>query len=241
MTTTDQINALNGLLQEIILDKDNDDLRLIYADLLDDSGKEQQAAFIRVQIAAAKLSCVESGDTFSHPVYFENEKRSNHNRCYTFGCKRCVLEEQADELLFANSGFVTLPPWVSQVEFSRGFIWYLRADLAKLIEHLPAFLRSHPVELVYAGDVAPSFIQTNRERLIEEEQYPDHWTWWREDDEEYYERYGTAGMHYLPVNIWNELKGFSFTSRYPDAKDYLSLREATADLSRVLIKQAIGG
>src|SRR5262249_56911808 len=47
--------ACSALLQEILVHPERDDLRLIYADALTDSGQEEQGEFIRVQVEIAQL------------------------------------------------------------------------------------------------------------------------------------------------------------------------------------------
>lgn len=85
MTTGD------ALLQAILDEPDADDLRLIYADWLEDHGEEERAEFIRVQceLAGPRLSC--NGFMYSCSEVLTNGKNriSDLNLLAAKGCKAC--------------------------------------------------------------------------------------------------------------------------------------------------------
>lgn len=90
--------TLSNFLQAIIEDPDDDDLRLVYADWLDERGQPKRAEFIRVQIELAKLP---KGD----------ERRKN-------------LEARERELILRHEKQWVQPirAWAREWQFSRGLI-----------------------------------------------------------------------------------------------------------------------
>jgi uncharacterized protein (TIGR02996 family) len=94
-----------SLFQAILNDPDDNDLRLVYADWLEDHGDSSRAEFIRVQIALAQLPPEDSG----RPALEERERR--------------LLSAHRDEWLpqpLRDAG--------GEPSFRRGFVDHLRID-----------------------------------------------------------------------------------------------------------------
>jgi uncharacterized protein (TIGR02996 family) len=100
--------ALAGLLAAIIAEPDSDDLRLIYADFLEEHGEPERAEFVRVQLELTKApSC-------------SGLRRSGHGR----PCRLCrpfeALRRREGELLEAHGARwiaeAGLPPGEVRIE-----------------------------------------------------------------------------------------------------------------------------
>lgn len=133
------INTGDALLQAILDEPDADDLRLIYADWLEDHGGNlHHSRYIRQQIAGG---CAALPLSVAAPV--------------------------TDVLLGVGLGFrgeVTngygSSRWENEdgigIVWSRGFAHRIEAPLDTLLAHLPALLLRHPVREVRATDKRPS-------------------------------------------------------------------------------------
>ena len=157
MTTT--TNTAQGLLADIIEHPEDDDLRLIYADWLEDHGGEEgeaRAEFIRSQVELATNP--ECNTVGRHCDSCEKLKRIERYWCET---NRLSLQEK---LLHFDVGLWRQKPedgvYYPVAFFRRGFISEVHAPLAVLLQHLPALVRQHPIERVRATDKQPWGVRT---------------------------------------------------------------------------------
>lgn len=155
-----------GLLDAILADPSSDDLRLIYADWLEDEGQAERAEFVRVQIRIATLEAA-SGHPRTTPL--------------ALSCKCAVCEEAAplrrrERSLLSEAAnwwgwLADLYPLLGThaiadlnrcsddaahgVRFRRGFVETVRCPLAAWNAHGPAIVRAHPVQRVELTDRKP--------------------------------------------------------------------------------------
>lgn len=131
MTTT---AAHAGFIADICEHPEDDSIRLIYADWLEDHGDPERAEFIRVQ-------CLE-----------EIDYRTDYNSAAGSNRKGCrILRRFGHEWL----GTLYEAGWGRDCVWSRGFLAEVHAPLAVLEKHLPALVRQHPIERVRVTDKEP--------------------------------------------------------------------------------------
>ena len=111
-----------AFLNRIIEAPDDDTVRLVYADWLDENGAPERAAFIRLQIESER----------AEPVT-DNPAREHASR----------LLDQYGEQWAAEVGFRA--PGVSSVYFRRGFIESVRAFAAVFVRHGAGWVHRAPV------------------------------------------------------------------------------------------------
>jgi uncharacterized protein (TIGR02996 family) len=111
----------NPFLQAIIEDPDDDSLRLVYADYLEEHGQTDRAELIRIQ---CRLPQLPEGD----PLRKELEAR-----------ERALLEK--------NEGKWVGPllPYLTRWEFRRGFLESVRVPAKAYLDHPPSFFRPPPI------------------------------------------------------------------------------------------------
>jgi uncharacterized protein (TIGR02996 family) len=109
------------LFQAILADPDDDALRLVYADSLEERGEPERAAFIRVQVELARLP---EGDG-----------------------RRGALEATERRLLAENEEAWLGPirPWVSHWVFRRGFVEEVTVPAQVYLDHAAALTRLAPI------------------------------------------------------------------------------------------------
>jgi len=155
----------DAFLAAIIAEPDDDALRLIFADYLDDHGQPERAEFIRVQCKLAKLEAQEVV-----PVY-----ESAVNRAAIFNAvldyQREQLRQRERELLFAansNGTHTNRCAWfepfrkfclVTQErdgwEFRRGFVESVTLSAADFYQHAAALFRAAPLTAVRLANLKP--------------------------------------------------------------------------------------
>jgi uncharacterized protein (TIGR02996 family) len=115
-----------SLLQGILDDPDDDAIRLIYADWLEEHDQPDRAEFIRVQLALHQLrdAAVEAQQTL----------------------------RQREKALWAKHGATwkeELPAWArSGVTYERGFAWQVSATMAQLVQGGRKLWRTAPMQAV---------------------------------------------------------------------------------------------
>jgi uncharacterized protein (TIGR02996 family) len=117
----------DDLLQTIIENPDDDALRLVFADWLEDHSELERAEFIRVQIELAKLPNLDK--------------------------RRPVLEERQTELLLRNEGEWVKPirHCVVSWTFQRGFITEVTLTVAMYQKHTFELVRQVPIRRMWVG------------------------------------------------------------------------------------------
>lgn len=118
---------LNGIIET----PDDDTVRLVYADWLEENGERERAAFIRLQIKSERAESVT-----------DNPAREQARR---------MLDQYGEEWA-AEVGFRS--PSVSSVKFRRGFIETIRARAADFVRHGASWFHRAPVRGLHLTDVA---------------------------------------------------------------------------------------
>ena len=219
MTTVDH----PGFLADIIAHPEDDALRLIYADWLEDHGQPEWAEFIRVQVELDPDDR-DNRRTQERLNYLRQRERELLNET-TYRYRRnghwerswgCYVWGPPQSLWHLNS-----KAWT----FRRGFVVEIHAPLQTLLDHLPAVVRRHPVEVVRATDRAPdSAIQGVN-------------GWW---DVSWYEEKFEKDPEDLPSEIFSLLDGFTTDEDEPGWKFYSTQEAAQAALSSALLTWAKG-
>lgn len=203
------------LLEAIRAEPRADDLRLVYADWLDDSGEGARAEFVRRQIVAAPPAppappgCVFwewFGGGFGPAFPGAASAQYTHN-----GPARVTY-------MLGDGG----PPSRWHVDVLRGFPHAVRLPLAAWDAHGAAVLAAHPVERVELSDKVPQLLDAPRAGWRRE--------WGRE-----------ATMTSLPESLFALLQGGTPTAHLThDGKpcwiDYPDERAALDSLSAALIE-----
>jgi uncharacterized protein (TIGR02996 family) len=140
----------DGLRAAILAQPDDDTLRLIYADWLQENDQPDRAAFIRAQVAMVQA-----------------EPYSPQAR---------AQERIAKKVLDAHpEWYRTVRPWASRPEFVRGFIEHVEVNAATFPGHAAALFAAEPVRSVqvmrYASttgvvSLAPFFAAPELERVV---------------------------------------------------------------------------
>ena len=114
-----------GFLQAVLADPDDDVVRLVYADWLEEHGEPDRAEFIRVQIELARI-----GEDDSHRPYLLYRERT--------------LEYDHFDEWRAQAGC----PGVEVMRFSRGFVEETTLSVQSFLRNAPALFASIPLRSV---------------------------------------------------------------------------------------------
>jgi uncharacterized protein (TIGR02996 family) len=174
-------NDGDSLLAAILDDPESDDLRLVYADWLEENGEAERAEFIRVQVELAKTECLWSKlDTcFDRRENLMDVIQSGCCNCSTVANKQHKLGDIFNASWLPHCGgelrewYFGWSPKEAQSNpfrfiFHRGFIDTVSLTFAQALDHLPAIVRRHPLR-PHAGmvtDKAPS-------------EWSGRWSWWK--------------------------------------------------------------
>jgi uncharacterized protein (TIGR02996 family) len=116
------------LLQAIQCEVDNDSLRVVYADLLDDHGDHDRAEFIRVQIDAERHA--RGSPEFERLTNRAIELLSKHGMPWAMGCESAVPADRELSVTKAqyckDQGIALANLW-----FRRGFVDAITLEIAK--------------------------------------------------------------------------------------------------------------
>jgi uncharacterized protein (TIGR02996 family) len=229
MTTT---NTAQGLLADIIEHPEADDLRLIYADWLEDHGEEERAALIRWMLADARVEAKfkhkpEDGNYFT--CWSDHSLEGNPYRprwrgeiAGSWACSMRIAmvgtDDIPDEPPFGITDDFT-------VVFRRGFVAEVHAPIAVLQQHLPALVRQHPIERVRATDKEPD------QYAALSDLWPEHWSWWSDNDN---------NPSSVQKQVWSLIDGFDpgYTSLEEECRNYPTAEAAHEALSVALLKLA---
>lgn len=238
-----------GFISDICEHLEDDSIRLIYADWLEDHGDPERAEFIRVQVELngprqeldaiqrqgcwachnrrVLLSRIAGGQTMPSPC-----KRCDDLEYYVRSREvkeRSYLEANAYELgeecLHGKPGWHVAGPGeliaVNGITlfFRRGFLAEIHAPLAVLEKHLPALVRQHPITRVRATDKEP---EERRDSTL--------FIWWRGDT-------SPASRICLPGKVWEEFEKEPHCV-WRHAKDYPTAEAAHAALSEAMLRLA---
>ena len=148
----------DDLLAAIIADPANDDLRMVYADLLDDRGEGERAEFIRLQIKLVdhpKHHTADSGCRFRRR---ERELLRNHSLKWLQGIPfQCIEFKDEGPIPSVACGLASRQSLDSEFYFERGFVYKVRLSCQEWMQHGPALVRRQPIERVVLVDRKPYY------------------------------------------------------------------------------------
>jgi uncharacterized protein (TIGR02996 family) len=122
------------LLQAILAEPEDDSVRLVYADWLDEHGDQDRAEFIRVQCELARLGASD-----------RRVQRLRHR-------EKLLLRQHATEW----AGSLRQLECYGYIGFERGFVYSVRqVEAEEFLNHLPDFFERHPLQVVELVGVKP--------------------------------------------------------------------------------------
>jgi uncharacterized protein (TIGR02996 family) len=189
MTATDTSDATassveDALLQDILREPDDDGLRLILADYLEDHGDPERASFIRDQVELEKRAWHKLAPVLNRVREYILRRGGDEARrlCpagvwYLLGISSDNQQdwERGQRMGVALYGS---PPSV-ELYFRRGFVWRVHCRCVYWKDHGPALVRKSPIRHVYLTDVG---VTRHRNGLgtVHPESRP--WPWMRHKD-----------------------------------------------------------
>ncbi len=169
------MNHEADLLQEIIDQPDDDGLRLIAADFLDENGQPERGEFIRVQVALAGVKkCKYSTVTYPNnhccpPYCLDCRMHAQPKRYAALRRRERELYKRIDHglpMLDYAWPQAYLPPLDRLAGLSigvvrRGFVEEVQCASADFLTHGPAIVRATPLREVRLNDVEPIYYEPN--------------------------------------------------------------------------------
>lgn len=175
-----------GLLAAVLAEPSRDDLRLIFADWLDDAGDGERASFIRVQVRLAELVGVKKArcrkrKCLGHALPSADAGEAACPACRNIQQERDALKRRERELLeahgagwFGPMGCLTPPSERERRSggrfdvVTRGFVSEITCDWPACRDHLGAVRRVQPVERVVLSSMPEVFSspRDGRESMI---------------------------------------------------------------------------
>ena len=169
------------LLAQILAEPERDDLRLIFADWLEENDQAERAEFIRVQleIARTEVSVYVKGESNALLEKMRSKLQSDIDTDRIKDLRRrerellayhyesvmgnlpgkdvrpFYLPGHAEYGIRLSNGKDSTPPQFAPVIFRRGFIAEITCPLAAWMEFSPAVVRCQPVEAVRVSDREP--------------------------------------------------------------------------------------
>lgn len=150
-----------ALLRAILENPDDDTVRLVYADFLEERGEGERAEFIRVQCALASRKAWEWSDRHVATLYDREQEL-----LYAHGTKFGLPSSFAWILAREVKGRQTVP----FAFISRGFVSAIMLTQADFLKHAPAIFQSQPVTQVTLSDREPMRGTDGR------------YSWWEQQD-----------------------------------------------------------
>lgn len=135
----------DALLAAIIANPDDDTVRLVYADWLDENGQGERAEFIRVQVALSTPTLGADGTG-------DSQKRHELVR------REAAIMSRRGPVEGRGKWWADYGPGdrVSVVEWLRGFVSEVTCTLADWLAHGPAIVAAHPIRRVVLTDIVVS-------------------------------------------------------------------------------------
>lgn len=147
MTDLERLDPLQWQLLQDVLDNPMDDgPRLIYADYCEDSGDEERAEFIRLEVS---IYSAETETTLEDIVRSEEILKKNEEK-WRQECLLLEMKDIDDSRQFADR------EWSVNVEYERGFV--KQVSLASVLftdEYVPDLFSLYPIEKVILSDKFP--------------------------------------------------------------------------------------
>lgn len=146
-----------AFLAAIVASPDDDTLRLVAADFLEENGDLSRAAFIRTQIALARLEASGLGHTSEAGALRKQEltffaPRSSSPRLWAVeDCPELVHDNRTR----TQSGFLALrAEGVERLKWRRGFVEWVTCQTVEWLRHGVASRKRNPVRRVILSDRA---------------------------------------------------------------------------------------
>lgn len=149
------MTAPDDLLRAILANPDDDNLRLVFADKLDDCGEAEHAEFVRVQCELAKCPLDEAAaNSMAGYSHNQNSVRYATSIARLRRRERELLEAHGYQWAGEAAPFIGPPKdWLDR--FRRGFIAEVRLLCADWLSHGPALMRRQPIEKCVLTDREP--------------------------------------------------------------------------------------
>jgi uncharacterized protein (TIGR02996 family) len=238
-----------ALLRAVLENPEDDTVRLVYADWLDENDQPKRAELIRAQVKLArgafgcKMWMYECGETLD-----------TYDKLAEFGCsdcgpygelklrEQCVLADCAEAWAPVGARAYTtetegtlLNAWSFTARFRRGWVDKVRASPDKFLSNAELWFSRHPItEVVLNGREAPVW------RTEYSFGVPEGAVWWFEafsDDVRETEYIGAA--HHIPKTIFRLLDGYLHLKQGPAgnrSRFYPNQTAAFAALSRACVR-----
>lgn len=219
------------LLWAILCSPRDDQIRLIYADWLEEHGDDVRAEFIRAQV---RLPHAEGNCGCESPGYHPDEF-----------CERCRLRRRSRTLLHERVPYMRMDPkpergqvWAGDLIgftlypcsyiFARGFVDTIFCSCQQWTVHGPAIMRQHPITQVILSDRKP--------------RYESNWSlidWRRTWDVEQWRKGPPAGWvfgpNFVPLEIHTLLRRGKISAGLETWRTYDSEEEAQSDLAHAAL------
>jgi uncharacterized protein (TIGR02996 family) len=144
------VNDADALLAAILAEPERDDVRLVFADWLEEHGEPARAELIRVQVALARYDWRHCGGYYCD-TYDDGTTTHRDCRGIRLGVRERELLAWACDWL-VPAGWVALregdAPVGRSLRFRRGFAESVACPLADWLAHGPAVVRRQPVARV---------------------------------------------------------------------------------------------
>ncbi len=141
-----------SFMKAIIDDPDNDQIRLVFADWLEEYGGEpERAEFIRLQIELAERDKKPFNLSWGNAIACNIVGRGSNSIIH-----RCsnILVEFGQKWWKEGNYFITqLPIW--KASWRRGFVSRIECNMSQWREHGPVIVRNHPVQVARIDDKFP--------------------------------------------------------------------------------------
>lgn len=216
-----------SFMKAIIDDPDNDQIRLVFADWLEEYGGEpERAEFIRLQIELAERNVKPYNLCWESAIACRIVAKDSSNLVHR--CSNILVEFGQKWWQEGNYLINQLPIW--KASWRRGFVSRIDCNMSQWREHGPAIVRNHPVQVVRIDDKFP--FQHATEYDLYGKRY--RIATWLTDS-----RYdlGARGENIIPLAIYNCLPEVIEDPVYL-VLEYRSVDDALASLSKGCITWA---
>lgn len=216
------------LFSEILRNPEDDALRLIYADRLDEEGEHARAEFIRVQMALAALpqpkKLTSADSSWDAELIAMNEEDPHHERLLRRSLT--LLGKNRKRWVPSHA-----QRWLTGGSFQKGFLTVVALRLLSWLRHGPELVLTTPLVEVRLLDRAPLLVEPP----------PDEWSRYRWYFPEYPELLSPSDPdmnHWLPPELIPYFPDLAKAMVDSTVLEYPSHRGANEALSRALLNWA---
>ncbi|HJZ58464.1 MAG TPA: TIGR02996 domain-containing protein [Gemmataceae bacterium] len=156
MTATDRSEWV-AFLRAIVADPDDDTLRLVAADWLEENGQPERADFIRVQVELARLAASGLGETPQAEALRRRERvylGPKSHYALTWAAEECPELVRILPREKGSNPLATPIEGADRVTYRRGFVEAVRCSGEEWLQHGAAIRERHPVREVTLTDCA---------------------------------------------------------------------------------------